>query len=32
PERQQVVAVGAPKATEDALAVDDGAQADPTPV
>ncbi|GKC10892.1 hypothetical protein Tco_1007674, partial [Tanacetum coccineum] len=32
PERQQVAAAGAPKAAEDAPAVDEGAQADPTPV
>nr|GEY30823.1 hypothetical protein [Tanacetum cinerariifolium] len=31
-ERQQVAAAGAPEATEDALAVDEGAQADPAPV
>ncbi|GJT13139.1 hypothetical protein Tco_0860181 [Tanacetum coccineum] len=32
PERQQVAVVGAPKAAEDAPAVDEGAQADPAPV
>ncbi|GJT44805.1 hypothetical protein Tco_0953520 [Tanacetum coccineum] len=32
PERQQVAAAGAPKAAEDALVVDEGAQADPVPV
>ncbi|GJX17919.1 hypothetical protein Tco_0218751 [Tanacetum coccineum] len=32
PERQQVVAAGAPEATQDALAVDKGTQADPAPV
>ncbi|GKC71557.1 hypothetical protein Tco_1117440 [Tanacetum coccineum] len=31
-ERQQVAATGAPKAAEDAPAVDEGAQADPTPI
>ncbi|GKE32240.1 hypothetical protein Tco_1451562, partial [Tanacetum coccineum] len=32
PERQQVAAAGAPGAAEDAPTVDEGAQADPTPV
>ncbi|GJU57376.1 hypothetical protein Tco_1235142 [Tanacetum coccineum] len=32
PERKQVVATGAPKAAEDDLAVDEGAQADPAPI
>ncbi|GKA01598.1 hypothetical protein Tco_0674263, partial [Tanacetum coccineum] len=32
PERQQVAAAGAPKTTEDAPAVDKGAQADPAPI
>ncbi|GKF44373.1 hypothetical protein Tco_0130925 [Tanacetum coccineum] len=32
PERQQVATASTPKAAEDALAVDEGAQADPTPV
>nr|GEV12932.1 Gag-Pol polyprotein [Tanacetum cinerariifolium] len=32
PERQQVAAISAPDAIEDAPAVDEGAQADPTPV
>ncbi|GKG40083.1 hypothetical protein Tco_0466860, partial [Tanacetum coccineum] len=32
PKRQQVATAGAPKAAEDALAVDEGAEADPAPV
>ncbi|GKC13938.1 hypothetical protein Tco_1010720, partial [Tanacetum coccineum] len=32
PERQPDAAAGAPRATEDAPAVDEGARADPTPV